>query len=285
MKTNKPYSIRIFLPGGDPDGIRTIEKSNWSGAGLVIPRALLNEAKARKELSRTGVYVLVGPPEDSGLPRLYVGEGDPIKPRLEQHAAKKDFWTSCIAFTSKDENLNKAHVQYLESQLYSAAAQAKRCVLDNGNAPALPSLSEADAADAEGFLSEIMLCFPVLGINAFTAGPPIQKNAKWLTISAKGIKAEGMESSEGFVVRAGSGAVSSEVPSCHAYLKELRAALLANGVLKPAGDDFQFTQDYVFPSPSTAAGVVQGRSANGRLDWKTKDGKTLKDLQEGAATP
>lgn len=285
MKTNKPYSIRIFLPGGDPDGIRTIEKSNWSGAGLVIPRALLNEAKARKELSRTGVYVLVGPPEDSGLPRLYVGEGDPIKPRLEQHAAKKDFWTSCIAFTSKDENLNKAHVQYLESQLYSAAAQAKRCVLDNGNAPALPSLSEADAADAEGFLSEIMLCFPVLGINAFTAGPPIQKNAKWLTISAKGIKAEGMESSEGFVVRAGSGVVKSEVPSCFAYLKELRAALLANGVLKPAGDDFQFTQDYVFPSPSTAAGVVQGRSANGRLDWKTKDGKTLKDLQEGAATP
>ena len=282
MKTNKPYSIRIFLPGCDPDGIRTIEKSNWSGAGLVIPRALLGEAKNRKELSRTGVYVLVGPPEDSGLPRLYVGEGDPIKPRLEQHAAKKDFWTSCIAFTSKDENLNKAHVQYLESQLISAAAQAKRCVLDNGNAPALPSLSEADAADAEGFLSEVMLCFPVLGISAFTAGAPIQKNAKWLTISAKGITAEGMESNEGFVVRGGSGAVKTEVPSCHAYLKELRAALLANGVLKFAGDGFIFTQDYIFPSPSTAAGVVQGRSANGRVDWKTKDGKTLKDLQEGA---
>jgi hypothetical protein len=277
---NKPYSIKIFLPGGDPDGIRTIEKSNWSGAGIVIPRALMSEAKNRRELSCTGVYVLVGPPEESGLPRVYVGEGDPIKPRLEQHSAKKDFWTNCIAFTSKDENLNKAHVQYIESRLIATAAQAKRCILDNGNTPALPSLSEADVADAEGFLSEIMLCFPVLGLNAFTAAAPIQKNAKLLVISAKGIKAEGMESHDGFVVRAGSSAVKTEVPSCHSYLKELRAALLSNGVLKVSGDGFVFTQDYVFPSPSTAAGVVQGRPANGRIDWKTGDGKTLKDLQE-----
>lgn len=136
------------MPGGDPDGLRTIEKSNWSGAGLVVPRSLFGESKQRRELARTGVYVLFGPPEESGLPRVYVGEGDPIKPRLEQHAGKKDFWTSCIAFTSKDENLNKAHVQYLEARLLDLAAQAKRCVLDNGNSPALPSLSEADAADA-----------------------------------------------------------------------------------------------------------------------------------------
>jgi hypothetical protein len=280
---NKPYSIKIFLPAGDPEGIRTIEKSNWTGAGIVIPRPLMSEAKNRRELARTGVYVLVGPPEESGLTRVYVGEGDPIKPRLEQHAAKKDFWTSCIAFTSKDENLNKAHVQYIESRLITLATQAKRCVLDNGNAPALPSLSDADGADAEGFLSEIMLCFPVLGLTVFTAAAPIQKSAKLLFISSKGIKAQGLETPDGFVVRTGSGAVKGEVPSCHAYLRELRAALISNGVLKPAGDGYAFAQDYVFPSPSTAAGVVQGRAANGRVDWKTKDGKTLKDLQEAEA--
>jgi hypothetical protein len=277
---NKPYSIKIFLPGGDPDGLRTIEKSNWSGAGIVIPRALMGEAKSRRELSRTGVYVLVGPPEESGFSRVYVGEGDPIKPRLEQHATKKDFWTSCIAFTSKDENLNKAHVQYIESQLVSLAAQAKRCILDNGNAPALPSLSEADAADAQGFLSEMLLCFPVLGIGVFTPTAPIQKNATHLFLTSKGIKAEGIETVDGFNIRSGSGAVKEEVPSCAAYIKEMRAALIANGVLKPAGDGFTFAQDYVLPSPSSAAGIVQGRSANGRVDWKTKDGKTLKELQE-----
>ena len=277
---NQPYSIKIFLPGGDPDGLRTIEKSNWSGAGIVIPRALMGEAKSRRELTRTGVYVLVGPPEESGLPRVYVGEGDPIKPRLEQHATKKDFWTSFIAFTSKDENLNKAHVQFIEARLIAAAGQAKRCVLDNGNVPGLPSLSEADAADAEGFLAEMMLCFPVLGLSVFTAAAPLHNSAKLLFIVYKGIKAEGMETPDGFVVRTGSGAIKEEAASCQTYLLELRAALVANGVLKPAGDGYTFSQDYVFASPSTAAGVVQGRSANGRMDWKTKDGRTLKDLQE-----
>jgi len=128
-----------------------------------------------------------------------------------------------------------------------------------------------------------MLCFPVLGLSVFTAAALIQKSAKLLFITAKGIKAEGMETHDGFVVRTGSGAVKGEVPSCHAYLKELRAALISNGVLKPAGEGYAFAQDYVFPSPSTAAGVVQGRAANGRVDWKTKDGKTLKDLQEAEA--
>ncbi len=279
----KPYSIKIFLPGGDPDGLRTIEKSNWSGAGIVIPRALMSEAKSRRDLARTGVYVLVGPPEESGLARVYIGEGDPIRPRLEQHAAKKDFWTSCIAFTSKDENLNKAHVQFIESRLITLAAQAKRCLLENGNAPALPSLSESDAADAEGFLSEMLLCFPVLGVSVFTSATPPSHTTITLYIASKGIKAQGMETPDGFLVRAGSEAVKDTVPSCHAYMKELRTALISNGVLKPAGGVYTFVQDYVFPSPSTAAGVVQGRAANGRVDWKTKNGKTLKELQEEQA--
>lgn len=279
----KPYSIKIFLPGGDPDGLRTIEKSNWSGAGIVIPRALMGEAKSRRDLTRTGVYVLIGPPEESGLPSVYVGEGDPIKPRLEQHAAKKDFWTRCIAFTSKDENLNKAHVQYIESRLITFAAHAKRCVLDNGNAPALPSLSEADAADAEGFLLEMLLCFPVLGLSVFNAAAPLQKSANLLHFTAKGIKAEGMEISDGFIVRSGSGAVQSHRPSCPDQIKKMRASLIANGVLKLADRDYVFTQDYTFSSPSTAAGVVQGGAANGRVGWKTEDGKTLKELQEALA--
>ncbi|MCG7853135.1 MAG: GIY-YIG nuclease family protein [Methanosarcinaceae archaeon] len=280
---SKPYSIKIFLPGGDPDGLRIIEKSNWSGVGLVIPRPLFGAGKQRKEIARTGVYVLFGPPEESGLPRVYVGEGDPIRPRLEQHAAKKDFWTSCIAFTSKDENLNKAHVQYLEARLIALATQSKRCVLDNGNAPTLPSLSEADAADSEGFLAEMLLCFPVLGLGVFSTPSSVKVPGKTLYLAAKGVRAQGVERAGGFVVKAGSGAVKTEVPSCHAYLKELRAALVKNGALKISGDGYTFAQDYVFTSPSTAAGVVLGRSVNGRIEWQTKDGKTLKHIQETEA--
>lgn len=279
----KPYSIRVFVPAGDPEGIRIIEKSNWSGSGLVIPRALFAEGRKRKELTRTGVYVLAGPPEDSGLPRVYVGEGDPIRPRLEQHATKKDFWTTCFAFSSKDENLNKAHAQYLESRLVELASQAKRCSLDNGTVPTQPSMSEADAADAEGFLSEILLCFPVLGLGVFsTAAPTV--GGRPLFVSAKGVKAEGRETAEGFVVRAGSTVVKDETPSCHAHLTELRAALANNGVLKSTASGFVFAQDYVFSSPSTAAGVVLGRSSNGRTSWKDKVGQTLREIQESEAT-
>jgi len=279
----RPYSIRIFLPGGDPDGLRTIEKSGWSGAGFVVPRALMADAKQRRELTRTGVYVLVGPPEESGLPRVYVGEGDPIKPRLDQHAAKKDFWTTCIAFTSKDENLNKAHVQYLEARLIELATKAKRCLLDNGNVPTLPTLSEADAADADGFLAEILLCFPLLGVSVFSPMITVIKQGKKLFVAGRGAKAEGAETPDGFVVIAASTAADDEVASCHGYIRELRAALLANGVLKAEGGKYVFTQDYVFTSPSTAAGVVLGRSANGREEWRTKDGTTLKTLQEASA--
>ena len=125
-----------------------------------------------------------------------------------------------------------------------------------------------------------MLCFPVLGVHVFTAAASAQKAAKQLQISSKGINATGWETDNGFLVRAGSGATLTEVPSCHAYLKELRAALVENGVFKVQGETYVFTQDYVFASPSTAAGVVLGRNSNGRLEWKSKDGKTLKDLQE-----
>ena len=172
----------------------------------------------------------------------------------------------------------------MEARLIGLASQTKRCTLDNGNAPALPSLSESDAADADGFLAEMLLCFPVLGLSVFSAAGPAAATGRTLYLSAKGVKAEGRETAEGFVVRMGSAAVKAEVPSCHAYLKDLRTALVANGVLKPDGDRFAFAQDYVFPSPSTAAGVVLGRSANGRVEWKTTDGKTLKQLQETEAT-
>jgi hypothetical protein len=109
-------SIRIFLVDGTLDGVRTPDKSNWTGRGIVCPRSRFPEAKSRAEFNRTGVYFLVGPPTAAAdLLTLYIGECDPLRPRLEQHYAKKDFWTHVIAFISKDEALNKAHVQYIEA--------------------------------------------------------------------------------------------------------------------------------------------------------------------------
>ena len=284
MTSTQGFSVRIFIPSGEPEALRIVEKSNWTGQGLVFPRAQFAEARQRSELNRTGVYILWGPAESGQLSRVYVGEGDPVLPRLDQHARQKDFWTHAAVFTSKDQNLNKAHVQYLEARLVRLAAEAKRAELDNGNVPQLPALSEADAADAEGFLSDLLLCLPVVGVNWFEKAKAGPATSRELFLRAKGIEARGVDGSEGFVVRAGSQAVKDEVASIQAYLIELRKSLLAQGVLEPAGACYRFTQDYTFDSPSMAAGVVLGRTANGRVEWKDAKGRTLKEIQEAEAS-
>jgi hypothetical protein len=286
------FSVNVFLPSGDPDGLKVVEKSNWTGRGLVIPRAIFAESRSRAELDRTGVYLLVGPSESSSLPALYVGEGDPVKPRLDQHAKLKDFWTHAVVFTSKDSNLNKAHVQRLESRLVELAHAAKRCDLENGNMPAPPSLSEAEEAFSEGFLDDTLLCLPILGYGLFeTAASATASTASsdsggiTLHLRAKGIEATGAETAAGFIVRAGSKAVSDDrmAPSTHANMRELREELVRQGVLVAEGDCLRLVQDYLFASPSLAAGVMLGRPANGRVEWKAIDGTTLKDIQNAAA--
>ena len=148
-----PYSIKIFLPAGEPNGLRILERPNWTGVGVAFGRTGFKEAATRPELKRTGVYILVGESSDeSPLPMLYIGEGDPILDRLKMHNANKDFWTFGVAFTSKDTSLNKAHVQHLESRLIEIARKAKLCKLENSVNPTQPSLTEADCADTEQFL-------------------------------------------------------------------------------------------------------------------------------------
>ena len=277
---NRPFSLNIFLPDGTPEGVRIIGKSNWTGCGVYFPRSIFREARKRVEFSRTGVYILVGPSDDQGLPTIYIGQGDVVVDRLNQHYSKKDFWTWCVYFVAKDESLNRAHVQHLEARLLQLAAEAKRCSLDNSAVPNLPHLSEADAADVESFLSDILSILPLVGLNVFEKPKRATRTQQAFHIRAKGIEATGHETPDGFVIRKGSEVVTTEAKSIHGYLSALRRDLTQQGVLEISRDSLRFVQDYSFGSPSTAAGVVLGRSANGRIEWKTTDSKTLKDLQE-----
>ncbi len=277
------FSVRIFLPSGDPEGLRIVQKSNWTGQGLVFPRALLAEARQREELKRTGIYVLWGPGDSGQLSRVYVGHGDKVLRRLDQHAKEKDFWTQAIVFTSKDQNLNEAHAHYLEARLVALAAEAKRGELDNGNVPQLPALSEADVADVESFLGDLLLCLPIVGVSFFELAKAGSAKSGDLFLKAKGIEARGVDAPGGFVVRSGSQAVKDEVASIHAYLTQLRHSLVEQGVMELTDDGYRFTQDYAFSSPSTAAGVLLGRSSNGRVEWKDAMGRSLKEIQEVVA--
>lgn len=281
----QPTSIRIFLADGTPDGIRIVEKSNWTGRAVVASRAQLAEVLKRNEMARPGVYALAGPGA-SGTSRVYVGEADVLRDRLKQHVKQKDFWTRFVAFTSTDENLNKAHVCYLEHRLVALAKAANQWEVENQAIPAEPPLSEADRADAEWFLREMLVIYPILGVDAFESAADETTGAneeEILTLSQSGAKGQGRETKDGFVVLAGSLARASETKAIHNYLHELRKQLLSKGVLAPDGDHLVLTQDYRFASPSTAAGVLVGRAANGRVAWKTPDGKTLKAVQSELA--
>ncbi len=283
MNVMKPFSLRIFVADGDPDGLRLVERSNWVGKAVMFPRALLPKVKQRDELSQTGVYLLLGPRENGEGEALYIGEGDPVRPRLESHYAQKDFWNRAVCFVAAPGQLNKAHVQFLESQLIQLAKAAKRLPLDNANQPTEPSLSEADRADMQVFLENMLGMLPVLGIHAFEQAAALPSVAvAVLTCKGKGVVASGFEATQGFVVKAGSQAVGKSVPSMEQHVRsmfDLRQELIQNGVLQPDGDRYRFAQDFVFSSPSTAAAVVLGRSANGRIEWKDANGKALKEIQ------
>lgn len=288
MNPLKPFSLRIFVADGDPDGLRLVERSNWVGKAIVFPRTLLPKIKQRIELNQTGVYLLLGPREDGEGEILYIGEGDPVRPRLESHYAQKDFWNRAVCFVAAPGQLNKAHVQFLEANLIRLARNAKRLPLDNANQPAEPSLSEADCADMQVFLENMLGMLPVLGVHAFEQTAPTAGlvSEMALTCKGKGVVASGYEATQGFVVKAGSQAVSDTAPSMQQHVRsmfDLREELIGNGVLQRQGDHFRFAQDYVFSSPSTAAAVVLGRSANGRIEWKDGAGRTLKARQEQLA--
>jgi hypothetical protein len=282
-----PFSLRIFVVDGDPDGLRLVERSNWTGKAIIFPRALYPDVRNRSEFQQTGVYLLLGPSTHGEGEMLYIGEGDPVKPRLDDHYARKDFWTRAVFFVAGPGHLNKAHIEFLESQLIARANAAKRMQLDNANIPSEPTLSEADRADMEVFLQNILGMLPVLGVHAFEQaleGDTIDETL--LHCAGRNITATGYDTPKGFIVRSGSFASVKEVPSLKKHFPnscELRENLLKNGVLIQQDGKYSFTQDYTFSSPSLASSVVLGRPSNGRTDWKDAAGTTLKAIQQAQA--
>jgi len=275
-------TIKIFLADGTPNGLRVIEKSNWIGRGLVFQRADWVRVRVRGDFLRPGVYVLFGHSDD-GTPRAYVGEADELRKRISQHYASLDFWERAVVFVSRDQDLNKAGVRYLESHLIALGTQAKRSQLVNGNAPPAPHLSESDEADVDAFLQEILLILPLVGVDTFMPAEAKPVAQPTMQVKGRGVEATGYESTDGFTVKEGSLAAALEVPSAHEYVRKLRTKLIDSGVLMPEGGRLRFTQDYAFNSPSTAAAVVLGRSSNGRVMWRDSSGATLADLQQPVA--
>ena len=275
-------TIKLFLPRGDAKSLRTAEISNWTGKAIAAPRTELEDLLAREELEKAGVYILTGTDPLSGAPRAYVGEAEVIRERLRQHRTK-EFWVSAIVFVSKDENLTKAHVRYLESRLLAEATAAGRFKLEQNQAGGA-RLPESDREDMEVFLYRIRQLLPVLGSELLLpiAQPASASPGGILICRNMNAEARGRRTPNGFVVFSGSTAVLQHRASAddYPYILARRNELISDGTLVERDGVLAFTKDAEFSSPSAAAAVIHGGTANGLIVWTTEDGRTLKQLDE-----
>lgn len=284
-------SIRLFLVDGTPTGVITAEIDNWTGHMISAPRTKLASLLMREECKKTGIYFLVGDnPDDPFSPYVYIGESDLIARRLKSHNDQKDFWENACFITSKDQNLTKSHARYLEKRLIDIAKKEGRCTLENGtegyNNMTLP---EADIAYMENFLEQITILLPVLGYDFLAkkrrdSMPQESQNSAPIFIiekDDKAISASAIEEDGEFIVLKGSKVAPEtyERSANNGYIKNLRPSLFEKGIIDP--ENFTFTEDYRFKSPSAAASVVMGRAANGRTNWKEQaTGRTYAQVKE-----
>ncbi|MEQ3637122.1 MAG: GIY-YIG nuclease family protein [Marinobacter sp.] len=290
----KGQSLELFFIDGKPDGMLTAEVFNWTGHVLMTPRTQLSVALKRPEARYTGIYLLLG--DDDNGPLAYIGEGEDIGDRIKSHDTKKDWWTTAVLITSAANNLNKAHVKYLESRLVEEARRIGKIALDNGNTPPRPSLSEAARANMENFLEYILMILPALRIDSFLAhtrpkvqvpvaplGDSTEDTAVIFTLRTPkhGIEATAVLENGEFVVQAGS--LTSPTwkgkGTEQTTYGKLFAELVKTGVLTEQGNARRFSENYAFRSPSAAAAVVNGRPANGTIEWKLANGQTYKEWE------
>jgi hypothetical protein len=276
-------TIKIFLVHGDPKRLRTAEISNWTGKAVAGPRTEFDTVLARDECASSGVYFLTGSDPDTGSLAVYVGEAECIRDRVKNHI-DKDFWNHIAFFVSKDENLTKSHIRYLEGRLIGQAKQAGRALVKNSQSSG-SKLPESDREDMEIFLQKIHQLLPVLGVEVLVATsskPEVKSEQELLTCDIHGLRATGHLTPNGIVVFSGSQAVLGERASAQQYpwVVNARKRLMDEGTLRKEADFLRFARDTEFSSPSAAAAVVHGGTANGRTAWKNKMGKTIKELEE-----
>lgn len=278
-----PKTIQIFLPTGDPRGIRIAEITTRIVQVIEVPRSLLGEFLAMPQSTQVAVYFLVGASEDSTTQTVYVGQTGDLEKRLRDHNKSKDFWERAAILISRTNSLTQTHALFLEWYCLQAIRAAGRYQDENGNGgsrPFTPAPLEADCLEifetGHVLLASLgHLLFDGVGKTTASSGPE-----QVFVCTASGASGRGLYTSDGFVVLKGSKGRREMVPSLVGTPSaNHRLALIESGVLLEEGDMLVFTSDHLFRTPSGAAIALLGRSANGWLEWRTEKGETLDELK------
>ena len=266
-------TVTTYLIDGDPKGTRYAFISNKICQMFVVPRSNLSYLNEQEKLQKPAFYVLIGE-NDITKPQAYIGETENFKERVKDHDSKKSFWQKALIFVSKDADMTKADVQYLEHKAIAEAKQANTFLLsDNKQTPKAPNLPEYQRDAMDEFFEDIKFLASFIGCNIFEVAQP--KCEQLFFTKGRGANAQGFYNSDGFTVLKGSIIAKTSVPSLG--WQEKRTKLLQE-YTEVSGDQLILTSNKTFSSPSTAADFCIGSSNNGWLVWKNKDGNTLDEI-------
>ena len=275
----RPQTIQIYLPAGDPRGLRVAEITTRIVQVIEVPRSQLADFLKMPEAQQVGVYFLLGELSEGGLPRAYIGQSGNVGTRLAQHNQGKDFWNRAMVVISLTNSLTQTHALFLEWFAISQATKTGRYSLENGNAgarPHTPAPLEADCHEIHETAATLgQPIFEPLSNTSASAGPKELFYCK--SSDADGV---GEYTSEGFVVLKGSKGRAEVTPSIRGTSNErLRKQLVSEGIMAAVSSMLEFTRDHLFASPSSAACILMGRPANGWIEWKAANGKTMDEVK------
>lgn len=275
-------SIELFLVNGTADSLIVAELSNWNGKAIKIPRIEVSSCN-RDDISQVGVYFLFCK-EDDGSDSVYIGEAENIKDRLVQHLRdyqsenEKYYWSTAVVFIGRD--LNKALIRYLENRFVDIARASKRYIVLTKNTYRNTVMKESQIAVMEEFVDNVKILINALGYKVLEPFAQVDSsnsmaNDELLFVRSGAVNATGKVTSEGFVVFAGATVNEKIYPSLSTGLQKQRQKLLESLKL----NNLTTTEDILFSSASAAAAFIFGYSVSGPGTWKTKDGRTLKEIE------
>lgn len=293
---NSSKNLNIFLMDGDATGRIKCTMPGWSGLAYKIPRIYLDKCKDREQLKQSGVYFLFGKnnfDEDA----VYIGQagirknGEGVLFRVAEHLKDDFYFNEAVMFTTSGNSWGPTEISYLENKFTNLAIDTNRYKVQNGNDPNPGNVTEEKEAELEIYVEQFKIMLGVLGYRIFvplvkTPESVVEERDDELILglsrkikrSQRNIEAYCKRTNEGFVVLAGSQIEETDSGSIPDVIKELRERCKQNNEIK----DGVLTRNYLFKSPSYAASFVLGMTTNGKVDWKTEDGTSLKMIEENA---
>jgi hypothetical protein len=279
-----PQTIQIFLPSGDPQGIREAAITTRIMRVFDVPRPLLPDFLLMDAAKQVGLYFLLGESEELDRSQLYIGQTGSLGERLSTHQKNKDFWNRAVVAVSVTNSLTNTHASFLEWLSIRQATDADRYALENGNVgsrPHTPLPLEAECREIHETIRILLgtLGYPLLDSVTRDSDKP-QREERLYFCRGSEADGRGLYTEEGFVVLKGSTGRRSSAPSFkqHNYFRH-RERLIEQGVMSVQGDRVRFKKDWLFGSPSPAAVCLQGRAANGWQEWKDASGRTLGQVE------